>query len=132
MSNNLSNDLLLDLKSDIFHRAKLFIEDMGGFVPFGSELVDSKIKQIIIYDDSKEVFQGIEFINRLENNFSEKLRSEIIQAAAVAYDVSANFNNADGVSEKRDALCLKISTDGEKWSEDYYPYMIIDGKCVWG
>ena len=37
------DDLLLDLKKNIFYRAKIFIDDMGEFVPFGSELIGTEI-----------------------------------------------------------------------------------------
>ena len=34
--------------------------------------------------------------------------------------------------QKRNALCLEISIDGEHWEEDYYLYKVIDQECVWG
>ncbi len=37
--NTVKDDLLLNLKKDIFYRAKIFIDDMGEFALFGSELV---------------------------------------------------------------------------------------------
>lgn len=126
------NDLT-ELKKDIFYRAKIFIEDMGEFAPFGSELSENGIKPVIIMlDDSEEVSSGVKLVNVLINNFSQKLIKNEILAGAIAYDVSTYFKNTDGVSEKRDAMCLKISTDGENWSEEYYPYLIIDGQCIWG
>ncbi|WP_026706155.1 hypothetical protein [Flavobacterium soli] len=122
---------LLELKKDIFYRATLFIEDMGEFSPFGSELLENEIKPVMIFDDAEEVSKGVKWIDILIDSFSKKIFNNEIQAGAIAYDVSANFKNADGVYEKRDALCLKISTDGESWSEEYFPYMVIEGKCIW-
>ena len=122
-----NEDLIILLKEDIFYRAKLFIDDMGEFAPFGSELINEEVKPVVIYDDSKEIFKGEELINPLMNDFSEKLKKDKIQAGAIAYDVIIKVNG-----ESRNALCLIISEDGEFWSEDYYPYRIIDNECIWG
>ncbi|MNL79575.1 hypothetical protein D3C87_2062170 [compost metagenome] len=67
----------------------------------------------------------------MQEQLSKKIKEQLIDGGAIAFDVTANFKNADGISEKRDALCLKISSDGQNWSEDYFPYMIIDGQCIW-
>jgi hypothetical protein len=126
------DNLLLDLKKDIFYRAKIFIDDIGEFVPFGSELIGGEIKAVMICDDSKEIIEGIKFINHLKDNFSNKLINNSIQAAAVAYDVFIHTPNTNGETVKRNALCLKISTDGKNWSEDYYPYQVANNECIWG
>lgn len=126
----MTDDLLKELKVNIFYRAKLFIEKINVFAPFGAKLIEGKIKDVVYYDDA-EIIDSTKAVNILQNNFHEEIKNKTIEAAAIAFDVSANFKNADGIFEKRDALCLKISTDGEIWSEDYFPYMIIDGECVW-
>ena len=126
------DDLLLDLKKDIFYRAKIFIDDMGEFVPFGSELIGTEIKPVVIYDDSEEIIEGLKLINRLKDDFSNKLINNSIQAAAVAYDVFINALDSNGETVKKNALCLMISIDGENWSEDYYPYQIVNNECIWG
>jgi hypothetical protein len=123
----INDDLLLKLKKDIFHRAKLFIDNIGEFAPFGSELNGEEIKPVMIYDDSEEIIEATKLIDVLKNKFCNKLSENNIQAGAIAYDVFINVK-----SVKRNALCLIISTDGSNWSEDYYPYKVIDGECVWG
>ena len=126
------DDLLLDLKKDIFYRAKIFIDDMGEFIPFGSQLVGTEVKPVMIYDESEEIIEGLKLINRLKDNFSNKLINNSIQVAAVAYDVFINTPDTNGETVKRNALCLMISTDGENWSEDYYPYQVVNNECIWG
>ena len=124
-NNIVSAELLLELQDDIFKRAKFFIDDMGLFAPFGSKLIDSEIKPVVIMDDSEDI---LNVITALKNNFSEEIKSNLIQAGAIAYDVTID-RIATG---KIDALCLILSTDGENWSEDNYPYRIVNGECVWG
>lgn len=126
------NDLLLNLKKDIFYRAKIFIDNMSEFAPFGSELIETEIKPVVIYDDSEEIIEGLKLINRLKDHFSNKIINNSIQAAAVAYDVFINTPDSNGEIVNRNALCLIISTDGENWSEDYYPYQVVNSECIWG
>lgn len=126
----MTDDLLKELKVNIFYRAKLFIENINEFAPFGAKLIEGKIKDVVYYDDA-EIIDSTKAVNILHDDFSEEIKNKTIEAAAIAFDVSANFKNSDGIFEKRDALCLKISTDGDNWSDEYFPYMIIDGECVW-
>jgi hypothetical protein len=120
-----------ELKGNIFSRAKIFLESMNEFAPFGAKLIDGEIKDVVFYNDKNEILNTENAVKIIQENLIEELKDKKIQVGAFAYDVSANFKNADGISEKRDALCLKISTDAENWSEEYFPYMIIDGECVW-
>lgn len=126
----MTDELLKELKVNIFYRAKIFIENLQEFEPFGAKLIEDTIKDVV-YSDDAEIIDSARGIKILQDNFSEEIKNKIIEAGAIAFDVTANFKNGDGISEKRDALCLKISSDGENWSEDYFPYMIIDGECVW-
>ena len=121
---------LHNLKIDIFSQAKTYIEDIGEFAPFGSTIHKGVIKPIGYYSD-EEVIDSKNAVELLQEQFAKKIKEKLIDGGAIAFDVTANFKNSDGISEKRDALCLKISDDGENWSEDYFPYMIIDGECVW-
>ena len=132
MQNKINDNLLLDLKKDIFFRAKLFIDDMGEFAPFGSELINDTIKPVVIYDDTEDVIKGLKLVDLLKNSFSLKLKNKEIQAGAIAYDVFINNRDSNNVMQKRNALCLEISIDGEHWEEDYYLYKVIDQECVWG
>lgn len=125
------NDNILLLKQSIFHHAKFFIEKNGLFCPFGAKVSVRKITEIFIYDDSQEVIGGEKLVTVLKDSLSTEIKQDITQAGAIAYDIVANFKNLEGIFEKRDALCLAISTDGETWKEDYFPYKIIDGKCLW-
>lgn len=127
-----SSDLLLDIKKDIFYRAKLFIDDMGEFAPFGSELIEGKIKPIVIYDDSENIIKGLKLVEILKNNLSEKILRNSINAGAIAYDVYINVNVNNEKEVRRNALCLEISTTGKHWDKDYYLYKIVNKKCVWG
>jgi hypothetical protein len=124
-------DTIQLLKENIFTRAKVFIEEMNHFAPFGVKLTNQKAKDVIVYNDSKDSMNGLELVEILKNNFSLEIKSAIVEAAAIAYDVVASFKNANDVFEKRDALCLVISTDGINWTEEYFPYMLIKGQCVW-
>lgn len=126
----MTEELIKELKINIFHRAKIFIENLEEFAPFGAKLIDESIKDVV-YSDDAEIVDSTKGIKILQDDFAKEIKNKIIQAGAIAYDVTANFKNGDGISEKRDALCLKITVDGENWSEDYFPYMIIDGQCVW-
>lgn len=121
---------LQDLKINIFNQAKLYIEDIGEFAPFGSTILNNKITPIGYYSD-EEIVDSNNAVTIMQEQLSKKIKENLIDGVAIAFDVTANFNNGDGIFEKRDALCLKISRDGENWSEDYFPYMIIDGECVW-
>ena len=127
----MNNNKMIELKKDIFKRAELFIEDMGEFAPFASVLSLNKIKPIVIYDDAQDVFTGNKFIDLLSDIISKQILNKEIQIGAIAYDVTANFKNTYGIYEIRDALCLKISIDGYNWSLEYFPYKLINGKCVW-
>ncbi|MFH6948214.1 hypothetical protein ACHRV6_06990 [Flavobacterium sp. FlaQc-51] len=126
----MTDNLLKELKQNIFYRAKIFIENLQEFAPFGAKLIEGDIKDVV-YSDDAEIVDSTKGIKILQDNFSEEIKNKIIEAGAIAFDVTANFKNGDGISEKRDALCLKISSDGENWSDEYFPYMIIDGECVW-
>ncbi|WP_281323489.1 hypothetical protein [Flavobacterium aestivum] len=126
----MTDNSLNELKVNIFYRAKLFIENIKEFAPFGAKVIEGNIKDVV-YSDDTEIIDSAKGIKILQDNFSDEIKNKTIQAGAIAFDVTANFKNSDGISEKRDALCLKISSDGENWSEEYFPYMIIDGECVW-
>ncbi|HRB72468.1 MAG TPA: hypothetical protein PK776_11545 [Flavobacterium sp.] len=119
------DDLLIDLKKDIFQRAKLFIDDMGLFAPFGSKLKNGEIKPVVIMDESEDILKILEM---LKGNFSEEICNQDIQAGAIAYDITVSLDDA----RKTDALCLLLSVDGVNWSEDHYPYHVVNGECVWG
>ena len=128
----MNNELLLELKRDIFNRAEIFIGNMGEFAPFGSELINNKIKPVVVYDDSEEIIKGEKLINILKESLSKNLKERKSQACAIAYDVYVSKVNNDGESVKFNALCLIISNDGENWEENYYPYKVIEKECVWG
>jgi hypothetical protein len=132
MQNVKNSNLVLDLKRDVFYRAKIFIDDMGHFAPFGSESINGKIKPIVIYDDTKNNIEVTKWVDLLLTNFSLKLKNKEIEAGAIAYDVFLNSKDIDGKTLKRNALCLQLSLNGIHWDEEYYPYKIINKECVWG
>lgn len=118
------------LKIDIFNQANLYLKELGQFAPFGSTILKEVVTPIGYYSD-EDIIDSHNAVETLKKQLSEQLRNNLIDTGAIAFDVKVNFNNSDGISENRDALCLKISRDGENWSEDYFPYLVIDGKCVW-
>ena len=125
------NDNIMKLRKNIFYRATIFIEDIGYFAPFGAKLLDNSIKDVMAYEDFEHSIEGEKLINMLKANMEKELKNGKIMGAAIANDVVVNPRNADGIFERRDALCLKISEDGENWTEEYFPYMIIENQCVW-
>lgn len=131
MEKKITEENLLEIKKNIFSRANIFIKNMKEFAPFGAKLTNGEIKDMVFYNDKSETLNTGKALKIIQENLIKEFNNDEIQVGAFAYDVSANFKNADGVSEKRDALCLKISTDGKNWNEEYFPYMIIDGECVW-
>ena len=44
-------DLLSILKLNIFSRAKIFIEEIGEFAPFGSELIGNNANSVVYYGE---------------------------------------------------------------------------------
>jgi len=126
MGNNITR-----LKENIFYRAKIFIEDMGSFVPFGAKLHGYTVKDVMAYIDFEDSIEGVELINMMKISISSEIEKGLIKAGAVAYDVVVNLENAHGVDEKRDALCLIITEDGENWSQEIFPYLLINSQCVW-
>jgi hypothetical protein len=121
---------LQNLKIDIFNQAKIYIEDMGGFAPFGSTILNNKITPIGYYSD-EEIVDSKNAVIILQEQLSKKIEKKLIDAGAIAYDVIIDVENSTGIFEKRDAMCLLISQDGVTWEEKYYPYNIIEGECVW-
>ncbi|KRD59679.1 hypothetical protein ASE40_11270 [Flavobacterium sp. Root935] len=119
-----------ELKMDIFKQANLYLKELGQFAPFGSTILKAVVTPIGYYSD-EDIIDSHKAVETLKKQLSEQLRNNLIDGGAIAFDVKANFKNSDGISENRDALCLKISRDGENWSEDYFPYLVIDGQCVW-
>jgi hypothetical protein len=122
---------LNDLKANIFSRAKIFIQEMNEFAPFGAKLIDEEIKDVVYYNGEENVVDSQKGIKILKDIFSKEIKKNIIQAGAIAFDVVINLKNADGKMEKRDAMCIETSTDGENWNDEYFPYMIIDKECIW-
>lgn len=120
-----------ELKRNIFYRAAVFIESMGHFAPFGARISGAEIIDVVYDSDEIDIVDGNLAVKIIMNTFSKQIDEGDTTAVAVGFDVLAHFNNADGISEKRDALCLKISTDGVNWSEEYFPDLLIEGKCIW-
>ena len=124
-------DVIQNLKKNIFYRAKIFIEDIGDFSPFGVKAKGQDIIDTMAYKDFEGLINGIELIDMLKGNLIKEFESGLIQAGAIAYDITIQLKNGDGIFEKRDALCLLTSKNGKEWKEEYYPYILIDGQCIW-
>lgn len=119
------------LKEDIFCQAERYLSEMNEFVPFGSFYTNGKIAPVMCDYGVFDVMNGKVIVEDLKKFFIERLASGISSSGAIAYDVALTINDADGNPVKRDALCLITSIDGEIWTEDYYPYLVIDGLCIW-
>lgn len=129
----MDQNLLLELKQNIFYRAKYFLDMIDGSIaPFAATHDGELIQDIMAYEDFEESIEGIVLIDMLRGSISKKLKSGIVKAGAIAYDVRIGVNNAEGAEEKRDAICLIISEDGESWDDTYYIYRIINNECVCG
>lgn len=127
MSASINNNIQ-KLKENIFYRSKLFLEANGVLTPFGAKVINAEIKDVIIYDDSELI--TTELIHRLKDNFAFDIKNKKCSMAVVAYDVTVTTNNSDGLPERRDAICILISENGINWIEEYFPYLIIDGQCI--
>ena len=129
----MDENLLFELKQNIFYRAKYFLDIIGDSIALFVATHDGEtIKDIMAYEDFEESIDSIILINMLRGSISKELKSGLVKAGAIAYDVRIGVNDAEGVEEKRDAICLIISVDGENWEDSYYPYRIINNECVWG
>lgn len=128
----MNDELIIELKTNIFSQAEEYLLNIGEFAPFGAIIRDEIVKAVGYSPDNEDdIIDSQEAIHTLKQHFSIDLKENKIQAAAIAYDVAINVTNADGISEKRDAMCLEWTIDGENWSDEYFPYMIIDNQCVW-
>jgi hypothetical protein len=121
---------LQNLKINIFNQAKLYIEDMGQFAPFGATIINDVITPIGYYSN-EEVVDSQNAVEIIKEQLSKKINENLIEAGAIAYDVIIDVEVLNAESEKRDAMCLIISKDGYTWEETCYPYSIIEGECVW-
>jgi len=119
------------IKENIFYRAKLFIEDIGYFSPFGAKMNGEKIIDVMAYKEFEETIEGVELIDLLKGSFSKDLKAHKIHAAGIAYDVIIEIKKSESIFKKSDALCLITSTDGTEWTSEYFPYRLIEGKCIW-
>ena len=126
-------EIIYKLKVNIFKQASLYLEEIGVFAPFGAK-IKNNIVQEVGYEEVDEEVETIDskmVIGILKDHLSNQLIEKQIEGAAIAFDVAKEFKNADGILEKRDALCLTFSTNGDNWTNEYFPYMIIDKQCVW-
>lgn len=128
----MTDDSVLLLKKRAFLQAEISLLEYEGFAPFGIIYKNDLVTPVSYNDDvESEIVDSEKTIEIIKNIFTEDLRSGIISAGCVAYDVAANFPNADGDLMKRDAMCIETSENGINWIEEYFPYMIINGQVVW-
>lgn len=132
LENNKNEQFDTRFKNWYFSRAKVFIEGIGEFAPFGSKSINGNVKPVIYSGeaDENDSIDSTKGIKILKEQFSKEIKENKIDAAYSVW-CSSQYKNSDGISEKRDALCLEITTDGYNWADEYFPYMIIDGSCVW-
>lgn len=107
--------------------------EIGEFGPYGAIAEDEAIRMVGYYQEVEE--DGIPdskvAISVLKRDFLGRFETGEIGAAAIAYDVALTTTDSDGSYSKRDALCICVSTNGDKWSEEYFPYLVLDGQCIW-
>lgn len=127
----MEEEIVLEVKRSIFQQAEAFLLEVGTFGPFGIVYKNNSVTPVGYYNDESEIVDSEKAIRIIKNIFSDDLRSGSTTAGCVAYDVAANFPNADGELTKRDAMCIETSINGINWVEEYFPYMIIDRQVVW-
>jgi hypothetical protein len=118
------------LKLDVFKQATVYIEKFGSFAPFASSILNDIVTPIGYYtdEDSVDVMNAVKV---MQGQLSDKIKSGVADGAALAFDVRIEVKNAEGILEKRDAMCLRISVNENTWNEGYFPYKIVNGVCVW-
>jgi len=119
------------LKSDVFYQAGIFLGENGLLAPFGSVIKKGIIKPVGYYNDENEIVDTVKAVDVMREIFSKDIKFNKAEAAAIAYDVAMMIPDGNGNSVKRDAMCLLLSTDGEEWKQEYFPYTLIDDRCVW-
>lgn len=124
-------DVVLQVKKSIFQQAEAFLLELGTFGPFGTVYKNDLVTPVGYYNDESAIVDSEKAIGIIKNIFSDDLRNGSTTAGCVAYDVTANFPNADGELTKRDAMCIETSVNGINWVEEYFPYMILEGQVVW-
>lgn len=119
-----------EIKLNIFKRATLYIEKFGSFAPFASSILNDVVTPVGYYtdEDSVDVMNAAEMI---QEQLSDKIKAGNADGAALALDVKIEVENDEGILEKRDAMCLRISVDENTWNEGYFLYKIVNGECVW-
>ncbi|MGJ1501382.1 hypothetical protein [Sphingobacterium multivorum] len=126
----MNENQLYELKLNIFKQATLYIEKFGSFAPFASSILNDAVTPVGYYtdEDSVDVMNAAEMI---QEQLSDKIKAGDADGAALAFDVRIEVENDEGVLEKRDAMCLRISVDEITWNEGYFLYKIVNGECVW-
>ena len=119
-----------ELKTLMFKQATSFLEDAGEFFPYGTIIKkDGAIVPIGVYDD-KEYLPSEEVIEILEKELSVNIKNKEVILAGIGVDVLVSDNDKNGETIKKNALMIKISTDGVNWTEDYYAYT-LQRSVVW-
>ena len=121
---------LVELKKNIFFKAERYILEAGEFEPYGAYVENDTVK-IVSYSNEDKSTDAREALRVLKRGFLRRFELGLITAAAIGYDVALTTTDSDGSYTKRDALCLCVSTDGDIWSEEYFPYLVLGGQCIW-
>jgi hypothetical protein len=122
---------LIELKKNIFFKAERCILEDGEFEPYGAIVENDTVRMVGYNNGETESLDSKEAVRVLKKGFLERFERGMITAAAIGYDVALTTTDSDGSYTKRDALCLCISTDGDTWSEEYFPYLVLSGQCIW-
>lgn len=122
---------LIELKKNIFFKAEHYILYMVEFEPYGAIVENDNVRMVQYNREENEAIDSKEAVRVLKKGFLERFERGMITAAAIGYDVALTTTDSDGSYIKRDALCLCVSTDGDTWSEEYFPYLVLGGQCVW-
>ncbi|THD32378.1 MAG: hypothetical protein DI588_07090 [Flavobacterium johnsoniae] len=113
-----------DLLNIMRVQAKVFLDEMGEFFPYGSVLTNKQtIDTLGLYNDEKEltVTEGIDI---LSNYIIKSIQCGDILIGAIGIDVVIS-------NSKESGLMIKATEDGIKWHERTYAYQMINGECVW-
>ncbi len=119
-----------DFRVYLFEEVETYLKEISEFAPFGIQVKGDSFKSVSYYDESNgdaEV-NSYDALAKLKETFSKEIIDQLIDKAYIAVNTSITSNN-----KKLNAVMVLHSGDGKYWEENYYPYIMIDGKFEkWG
>jgi hypothetical protein len=107
------------LTENIKIQAKIFMEELGCFHPFGSSIdIDSKIVPLSVYTGVENP-PPFELINLLEKHILSELQTGRLLLAAIAIDTTVNENG-----QSFDAIEIRYFENGKQEFKKHLRYVI--------